>query len=149
MPSSDTITRFTVTNYTPFEIVKGHINSDDPFEMTDTKIISNYIQQHKEKVQTLYADIKEKTQTKKEQIIDKLNATREEPKTFIPGHSAYISTKERNKAKPKFISSKILANNDKKLKTRQGTVMNAVFIHFILLPSRKLFTLNSTNSNLS
>jgi hypothetical protein len=30
-----------------------------------------------------------------------------------------------------------------------GTVMNAVFIHFILLPSRKLFTLNSTNSNLS
>jgi hypothetical protein len=32
---------------------------------------------------------------------------------------------------------------------RKGTVMNAVFIHFILLPSRKLFTLNSTNSNLS
>jgi hypothetical protein len=30
-----------------------------------------------------------------------------------------------------------------------GIVMNAVFIHFILLPSRKLFTLNSTNSNLS
>jgi hypothetical protein len=30
-----------------------------------------------------------------------------------------------------------------------GTVMNAVFIHFILLPSRKLFTLNSTNSNWS
>jgi hypothetical protein len=114
-----------VTNYTPFEIVKGHINSDDPFEMTDTKIISNYIQQHKEKVQTLYADIKEKTQTKKEQIVDKLNATREEPKTFIPGHSAYISTKERNKAKPKFISSKILANNDKKLKTRQGTYHKA------------------------
>jgi hypothetical protein len=114
-----------VTNYTPFEIVKGHINSDDPFEMTDTKIINNYIQQHKEKVQTLYADIKEKTQTKKEQIVDKLNATREEPKTFIPGHSAYISTKERNKAKPKFISSKILANNDKKLKTRQGTYHKA------------------------
>jgi hypothetical protein len=108
-----------VTNYTLFEIVKGHINSDDPFEMTDTKIICNYIQQYKEKVQTLYADIKEKTQTKKEKIID--NATREKPKTFIPGHSAYISTKERNKAKPKFISNKILANNDKKLKTRQGT----------------------------
>jgi hypothetical protein len=26
--------------------------------------------------------------------------------------------------------------------------MNAVFIHFILLPSRKLFTFNSTNSDL-
>jgi hypothetical protein len=35
------------------------------------------------------------------------------------------------------------------LKLQVGTVVNAVFIHFILLPSRKLFTLNSTNSNLS
>jgi ribosomal protein S19 len=65
--------------------------------MTDTKIIST------------------STQTKKEQTIDKLNITREEPKTFTSGHSAYINTKERNKAKPKFVSSKILANNGKKL----------------------------------
>jgi hypothetical protein len=30
-----------------------------------------------------------------------------------------------------------------------GTVMNAVFINFILLPSRKIFTFSSTNSDLS
>jgi hypothetical protein len=100
-----------VTGYTPFEVIKGHINSDNPFEITDNTIISNYVQQHKEKVKTLYENIKENTSTKKEQLINKINTNRDDSKTFIAGHLA----------KPKFVSSKILSDNDKKLNTQQGT----------------------------
>ncbi|RZC42159.1 rve domain containing protein, partial [Asbolus verrucosus] len=108
------------TGHILFEVLKGHINSNDPFELSNNRIISNYIQNHKDKVKTLYSTIKEKSQKRKECIINKLNSDRQDPESYKPGNPVYIKTKERNKAKPKFSESKIILDNDKKLITHQG-----------------------------
>lgn len=111
----------TSTDYTPFEIINGHINSNDPFDLTDSKIISNYIQNHKENTKILYNKIKIKNQSNKEKLINKLNISRNDPKTYEPGDNAYIATKQRNKANPRFSSSKIINDQNKKLITERGT----------------------------
>jgi hypothetical protein len=109
-----------VTGYTPFEIVKGHINTSDPFDLNDRRIISNYIQQHKENVKTLYNNIQQKSANKKEQIINNQNANRQDPEPYTPNQTAYIKTKARNKAYPKFVKTKVITDLDKKLTTQQG-----------------------------
>lgn len=43
-----------VTGFTLFEIIKGYIDSGNPFELSDNKIISNSIQSYNEKVKLLY-----------------------------------------------------------------------------------------------
>lgn len=35
------------TGFTPFEIVNGHINPNNPFDLTDTQILSSYMQKHR------------------------------------------------------------------------------------------------------
>ncbi|EFA10868.1 hypothetical protein TcasGA2_TC001689 [Tribolium castaneum] len=54
------------TNFTPFEVIKGHVDSLNPFELTEEKATSNYIQNHKEKAKLLYDKIKNKLIEKKE-----------------------------------------------------------------------------------
>jgi hypothetical protein len=110
-----------VTGHTPFEVLKGHLESTHPFDLTDGKIISNYIQNHKEKTNIIYNQIKEKLNNNKEILISKLNENRETPKEFKTNDPAYITTKERNKAKPKFIKTNVLSDQNDKLVTHRGT----------------------------
>lgn len=116
----------TSTGYTPFEIINGHINSSNPFDLTDSKIISNYIQNHKESTKFLYDQIKSKNQSQKEKLINKLNTNRNDPIVYEPGDNVYIQSKERNKSKPKFIKSKTINNQDKKLDTECGTYHKSI-----------------------
>ena len=38
------------TDHTPFEIISGHFNSKDPFDIEEKHIVSKYVQDHKENV---------------------------------------------------------------------------------------------------
>ena len=109
-----------VTGYTPFEVIKGHINTGNPFELSDKNIITDYIQNHKDKVKLLCDNIKRTSENKKEHIIQNLNAKREEPVTYKPNETVYVKTKNRNKAKPKFNQTFAIADNSNKLTTKQG-----------------------------
>lgn len=59
-----------MTGYTPFEVTKSHNNTSDPFELTEKKIVSNYIQNHEERVKILYEQIKNKIQNKEKSSIN-------------------------------------------------------------------------------
>lgn len=110
-----------VTGFTPFQIIiKGHINNDNPFELTDEKIVSNYVQKHKEWVKCLYDLVKTKIETNKKNI-KRLNQNRDDPSTFSEKEKPYVNNKERNKAKSKFSESKIISETEQKLVTNQGT----------------------------
>lgn len=110
-----------VTNFTPFQIVKGHIDSDDPFSLTETRLLTDYVQKHKERTKALYNQIKTRNIEIKEKRISKLNENRDEPPSYDSKETAFIKTKSRNKALPKFSASKIINEQDKKITTEQGT----------------------------
>lgn len=110
-----------VTKFTPFEILKGHINSQNPFDLNDHLIISNYVQNHKENTKLLYNKIQEKNAQVKEKIIAKRNENREEPPNFENQKIAYIKTKARSKDLPKFKKVNVKGQTKIKLITPKGS----------------------------
>ena len=109
-----------VTKYTPFEIIKGHINNTNPFDLSDHVIISNYVQSHKENTKELYRQIQEQNEKTKGKIIAKLNENRQEPPNFENQNVAYIKTKARNKNLPKFKQVPITDQSNIKIFTKKG-----------------------------
>lgn len=49
----------TVTKFTPFEVITGHIRNVNPFDLNDNAIISSYVQSHKETSNKLYEKLRE------------------------------------------------------------------------------------------
>lgn len=74
----------TTTGYTPFQVVKRHIQSDHPFNLLDHKTVTNYIQNHKE--------TKSKTELNKEKLITNLNENRDDPVQYKLDNNACIKT---------------------------------------------------------
>ena len=122
--------------------------------MTDNKIISNYIQNHKENVKSLYADIQQKSLKQKEYVINKLNAQRKEPDTYEIHKSGFVKTKNRDKAKPKFKEIKVLGDEDDKILTKHGCYHKSAlkkkrkfYNHFLLQETNDDCHSNSVSSN--
>ena len=115
-----------VTGYTPFQIIKGHIDDLDPFDMTDIKIVSDYVQNHKEKTKLLYDLIKNKNSKIKEQVISKRNETREDPVPYEPNKIVYSKTKNRNKLDSKFRKLDLIKDDKDKIVTKQGTYHKSI-----------------------
>lgn len=109
-----------VTKYTPFEILKGHINCANPFDINDHVIVSNYVQKHKENTTQLYRQIQEKNAQTKEKIINKKNESRYDPPDFSQTTDAYIKTKARGKDLSKFKKVGINSQTNKKIITKKG-----------------------------
>ena len=110
-----------VTKYTPFEVIKGHINSTDPFDINDHVIVSNYVHNHKENAKELYRKIQEKNAQTKEKIISKINENRSDPENYANENTAYVKTKSRSKDQPKFKKVDIIDQTENKIKTEKGT----------------------------
>ena len=111
----------TVTKFTPFEIISGHVRSTNPFDLNDNAIISSYIQSHKENSNKLYEQIKQRNHERKQAIISKLNENRSDPPTFENQDIAYIKTKHRAKHLPKYKKVNIVGQTTNKLKTDKTT----------------------------
>jgi hypothetical protein len=101
-----------MTKMRPIDILNGHIDSQDPFDVDIKKtLINNYTQQHREKTKTIYKKLNEKLQETKEKYIDKRNTSRDIPKTYKPSTKIYTrKTLKRNKLLPRF-SPKIVQND--------------------------------------
>lgn len=105
------------TDHTPFEIVSGHFNSKDPFDVEEKHIVSKYVQDHKEKIKEKYKEISEKTKEKKQQQLDKINANRKEPITLSESDAVYHKERPRDKLAPRFIKINPIAQTRNKVKT--------------------------------
>lgn len=108
----------TVTKFTPFEIITGHIKSINPFDLNDNAVISSYVQSHKENSNKLYEKIKQRNEEAKCEIITKRNEKRYEPPDFESQDHAYIKTKTRGKHLPKFKKIQLTGQTDIKLQTQ-------------------------------
>lgn len=110
-----------VTKLTPFEIIKGHLDNPDPFDLNDHLILSTYVQDHKQLTKKLYQEIHDKNKQTKEKIIEKRNENRSDPPEYTNQKSVYIKTKLRDKKLPKFKKCNLISDDNIKLKTKSGT----------------------------
>lgn len=108
-----------VTKLTPNEVLYGHINNDSILEMNlENKIISDYVNSHKEKTIKLYDHIRDISTKNKENIVNKRNATKEVLPENIP-QEVYVKTvQKQSKTKNKYNKEKLISVN-RKNKTAQ------------------------------
>lgn len=108
------------TKHRPYEVINGHTDSKDIFDITDENILNTYINSHKNKVSTLYNTIKEHNEIIKSNIIEKRNADRENPVEYPINNPAYVRTNIRSKSKPRYKKETVTANQDIKIQTNTG-----------------------------
>lgn len=58
-----------VTNQKPIDIINGHLNTKDPFDINiNEKLINNYIQEHRELTQEIYKNLNKQLINKKKPL---------------------------------------------------------------------------------
>lgn len=110
------------TKQKPIDIINGHLNTKDPFDIDiNQKLINNYIQEHRDTTKEIYKTLNEKLSQQKEHLIERHNERqdRHDPLTYEPNADAYrkITTKTRNKLNPRFTKEKVTRNKNIKIKT--------------------------------
>ncbi|KAL1123468.1 hypothetical protein AAG570_002548 [Ranatra chinensis] len=94
-----------ITGKTPFEILSG--NENQPIDINlESRIVNNYIQNHKDKINVLYEMINKKLLEHKTKTISKLNEKRETipqlPKTV------YVKSNFRSKSRNRYQKEEVL-----------------------------------------
>lgn len=105
-----------VTNMKPINIINGHVENTDPFNLDlDRQILTSYIHDHKERTKLMYRSINEKLQANKEKIIEKVNKSREDLPNIPP--TVLVANKQKqSKTKNKY-KKETIATVDKEMKT--------------------------------
>lgn len=89
-------------NYTPFEILFGHTEGKNPFELDYTKtFLETYVNDHKIKMKDIYENLADKQKQTKDKRNEKINKSRK-THVFKINDRVYVKTNERNKKKPRF-----------------------------------------------
>lgn len=113
-----------MTNMRPMDILTGHLDAQDPFDVDVRKtLINNYTQQHREKTKTIYKKLNQKLHESKEKYIGKRNITRQTPLTYKPSTKIYTrKTVKRNKLLPRFSPKTINTDNIVTIDTQDTTI---------------------------
>lgn len=107
----------TSTNFTPFELVFGHTDLRDPNEIFSPKMFySDYAENHKNRLETIYKNVKQDLNLSKEKIIEKANIQGDENKEYFVGQIVYkknpnIRSKNQNKFLGPYKITKLLKRN--------------------------------------
>lgn len=89
-------------NYTPFEILFGHTESRNPFDLEYNKTFyENYVIDHKEKMKHLYSNLHDKQDQTKQNRNIRINKSRKSH-AFKINDQVYVKTNARNKKEPRF-----------------------------------------------
>lgn len=131
-----------VMNFTPFEIIKGYLNGDNPDDFGVHLIISNYKQNHRETDQaTLQRDQKKNQQKRK---LFRISTWAEITDLC---QTKNMNTKVRDKKLPKFNKETIINQTDKKIKTDCETYHKNIYKNsnllrdFYYIQQKKLLTI--------
>lgn len=98
------------TNKKPIEIINGHIDTRDPFDINlETSCLQNYVQKHKEITKILYSKLNEQLQQKHTSTMIKHNENREKPLEYVENTVTYSKNPlaVRNKTQPRYITRKV------------------------------------------
>lgn len=103
----------TTTKLTPFDIL--NYDMQQPVEIDlETQIVNNFVQNHKEKIKSLYEIINDRLATNKTKLISKLNENREDVPE-IP-ENVFVKSNFRSKQRNKYKKEQIVST-DPKMKT--------------------------------
>lgn len=92
------------TKLTPFELISGHYNKQDPFpKRTNIQTEHDYLRQHIDNYDILCKLVHERSLNYKKKTIDRLNKDRNDPPNFDPEQIIYEADNRRTKVAPKFI----------------------------------------------
>lgn len=111
-------TTHSATKLKPMDVINGHFEPNDPFEMDIEKMLcTSYVSEHKSKLKHVYQNIAQRLQENKEKVISKLNKNREEtPK--IPEKVFVQNKQKQSKTKDKYKPENIIGINPE-LKTAE------------------------------
>jgi len=102
-----------VTKLKPIDIINGHINNENPFNIEIDKILINdYINEHKERIKLMFSKINENIRNSKDKIITRLNEIRDDPALFQPQAQVYVKKHIRQKTSNKFQQPTVLTTVD-------------------------------------
>lgn len=87
---------------TPYEILFGHTDGLNPFELCNDRFYNIYTNDHKEKMHILYDGLRDRQLQTKQLRNQKINDKRKSI-NFQIGQTVFIKSNERNKKLPKFI----------------------------------------------
>ncbi|CAH1967475.1 unnamed protein product [Acanthoscelides obtectus] len=98
-----------VTKQRPFDLINGRLDVLDPFDLSDEIIVSQFIDDRRERLKFIYNNIHQATDAHKKNIIEKRNKTREDPSKFPQGSKAYVKDKTASgsKLKPRFTKTEV------------------------------------------
>lgn len=135
-------TKHSTTKCTPFEIITGHLDINDPTSINvEQQIAAQYNQSHREKTKLIYQQIQEQIKNKKEKVIGKLNENREEvpdipEKVFIKNKQK--CSKTRNKYKIEHLSKINKQRKTAKMKIRNPQATENIHLSNVKRPTKNL-----------
>jgi transposase InsO family protein len=92
-----------MTNKTPFEIVSGHLDSQDPLDINKNKeYIQQYVSEHKKLTESLYKSIHDFSTERHEKQISYHNKDREPLPSLSPGQIVFEKADTRQKTEPRY-----------------------------------------------
>lgn len=139
------------TNLKPLEIISGHLENKDNFDLDlNNKIISNYIFNHKNKMKILYKAINEKSHANKEKVISKVNENREELPN-IPSQVFVKNVQKQRKTKDKYKKETIKEiDRDKKvarIKTKHKNKHEKIHLSKIKRPRKQTYKFSNLSDS--
>lgn len=101
------------TKCRPYDIITGHFDPRGPFDVDLTKhLLQQYIQNHRNRIQTIYDTINESALTTRTNIIENRNKDREPEVEHQPQQRIFISNPmaSRQKLAPRYTQDTVLAD---------------------------------------
>lgn len=99
------------TNMKPVEIINGHLCNTDTFNINlEKQMLTNYVNNHKEKIELMYKKVNETIQALKEKNIERANRNREDP-PVLPQEVFVRDRQKQTKTKNKYKKEQITSVN--------------------------------------
>jgi transposase InsO family protein len=101
------------TKCKPFDIIRGHFDPRDPFDVDLSKhLMQQYIQNHRDKMKLVYNKLNESSLETRTNIIDKRNKNREPEIEYQPNQRIFVKNPLANRQKiaPRYSHDTVLAD---------------------------------------
>lgn len=141
------------TKLTPLQIISGHLENKDVFDIDlDARLANDYVQNHKDATKIIYSNLNEKMSNNKEKIIAKLNENREpNPITvdqeIFPKKMAGREIKARNRYYPKVKAIEIARNTVQIRDIRNPNKLKKIHMDNVKRPTKQPYNFNPTDND--
>lgn len=102
-----------LTKCRPFEVISGHFDPRDPINSNlSERLMQQYVNDHRERMKTIYRHIHDISLTDREKIMDRINQSREPQIEYEKNQEVFIRNPAaaRQKLAPRFTADKVNCN---------------------------------------